>query len=167
MGFSAGFCSGGSSPHTRGAPRRQPQRPRPGGIIPAYAGSTRGRPGRRWSGRDHPRIRGEHVFSMRIEVRLRGSSPHTRGALEVGLVESRLRGIIPAYAGSTFGRFDPNDRKTDHPRIRGEHVSKTLPVLAGGGSSPHTRGAPWPRRRQLARRRIIPAYAGSTSTTRG
>ena len=30
-----------------------------------------------------------------------GSSPHTRGALRVGGVLGDVRGIIPAYAGST------------------------------------------------------------------
>ena len=51
---------GGSSPHTRGAPR--PLSPPPVGsrIIPAYAGSTpAGRRPRRGPP-DHPRIRGEH-----------------------------------------------------------------------------------------------------------
>ena len=50
----------GSSPHTRGAPRRRSRRPSVFGIIPAYAGSTRGKD-------LHP-------------VDIGGSSPHTRGA---------------------------------------------------------------------------------------
>ena len=50
----------------------------------------------------------------------------------------------------------------DHPRIRGEHADDERSVAAGGGSSPHTRGA-----QRLAGAgdrvfRIIPAYAGST-----
>ena len=50
----------GSSPHTRGAPRRRPARLRRPGIIPAYAGSTCHRPLASPTSRDHPRIRGEH-----------------------------------------------------------------------------------------------------------
>ena len=70
----------GSSPHTRGAPRRQAVRVEKGGIIPAYAGSTRARRGPRTGRADHPRIRGEHLSQPPAEVTSIGSSPHTRGA---------------------------------------------------------------------------------------
>ena len=50
----------GSSPHTRGALPHEPVVLAPDGIIPAYAGSTRIPQRRSLSGRDHPRIRGEH-----------------------------------------------------------------------------------------------------------
>ena len=76
-----GVFSAGSSPHTRGARCRARAGRGPGGIIPAYAGSTAA-----WE---------------RIASRGGGSSPHTRGAQvdEIDMVDS-LR-IIPAYAGST------------------------------------------------------------------
>ena len=139
-----GFLSLGSSPHTRGAPRMRREEmakpkdhPRIRGehplahlgdvgcrrIIPAYAGST-----------PRPTRPGSCVP---------GSSPHTRGALDAAearvkeiedhprirgehfdgpLALAHLRGIIPAYAGSTLpSRRYPQDRR---------------------GSSPHTRGAP-------------------------
>ena len=139
----------GSSPHTRGTPAPTPS------TTP-------------WR-RDHPRIRGEH------------HAPHPGGA--------RLPGIIPAYAGNTMissqswvpvPGSSPHTRGTlpshnarledcgDHPRIRGEHSSRTtrsspasriIPAYAGNtargpkqafidlGSSPHTRGtrSGWPR----------------------
>ena len=198
----------GSSPHTRGAPGRPTSFPcarrdhprirgehsilpigeyHATGIIPAYAGSTenlidgilahegssphtRGAQKKQArlieSGRDHPRIRGEHK-APRGQVRL-------------------SRGIIPAYAGSTYGMTvsfgcssgsSPHMRgarsrtsrrsrpRWDHPRIRGEHVHRIvgpipragiIPAYAGStfvgtlgtakrqGSSPHTRGAPLP-----------------------
>ena len=133
----------GSSPHTRGAPRRRRPRGGPGRIIPAYAGSTQPRYAPRGGGGgDHPRIRGEHWCPSRRRARGWGSSPHTRGA------PHRSRWLCVPQG--------------DHPRIRGEHASvakRMSPVL---GSSPHTRGA---RDRVLLRRlgeRIIPAYAGST-----
>ena len=50
----------GSSPHTRGAHGAESQVYPVGGIIPAYAGSTRIRPNRLRKTSDHPRIRGEH-----------------------------------------------------------------------------------------------------------
>ena len=73
----------GSSPHTRGAPSRAWPRRRPGGIIPAYAGSTpREESDGRLSG-DHPRIRGEHPRVEAARRRENGSSPHTRGAPQI------------------------------------------------------------------------------------
>ena len=77
------------------------------------------------------------------------------------MIQTR-KGIIPAYAGSTF-RFLPYRTVTpgssphtrgarrrcartpppggDHPRIRGEHVSAVHYPGLPDGSSPHTRGA--------------------------
>ena len=51
---------------------------------------------------------------------------------------------------------------SDHPRIRGEHSRRTDRCPYPTGSSPHTRGALLPNLHRHARRRIIPAYAGST-----
>ena len=157
----------GSSPHTRGAREAPSWQTTDTRIIPAYAGSTaqggdndvgvmgssphtRGAPLtplRPWARtQDHPRIRGEHRVA----------------AVTVLPVE----GIIPAYAGSTWDRdtawhasdgSSPHTRGAlhlrfllpplteDHPRIRGEHV------VDATGCGP-VRG-------------IIPAYAGSTSTS--
>ena len=51
----------GSSPHTRGARPDGAENDDSGGIIPAYAGSTKSpRKVREWLP-DHPRIRGEHI----------------------------------------------------------------------------------------------------------
>ena len=132
----------GSSPHTRGAPCTS----RPPGVP-------------RW---DHPRIRGEHPASTR-ECRIRsGSSPHTRGALDEIGIGNRGGGIIPAYAGSTSGSSATRGSARDHPRIRGEHKRAFKNARIVIGSSPHTRGAPRSPCRRRRRRRIIPAYAGST-----
>ena len=175
----------GSSPHTRGALRRDTSRrsaswnhPRirrehpvehdhdlaDPGIIPAYAGSTYNR--------------------SNNALCIQGSSPHTWGA-------RRAAASAPAY-------------RRDHPRIRGEHQGHPerphghqgiIPAYAGNtnpskqfvilseGSSPHTRGTPastaatprsaWdhprirgehdgPSGRAGAGPGIIPAYAGNT-----
>ena len=124
---------------------------------------------------------------MRLQCRIRGSSPHTRGArlqhscwLHLHWDHPRIRGehsrlttfsrngtrIIPAYAGSTFMYFTATWRSV--------------------GSSPHTRGAlvgcftcvhvtrdhPRIRGEHAGQKsvcpcayRIIPAYAGSTART--
>ena len=135
--------SRGSSPHTRGAQPRQTHGPALQGIIPAYAGSTRLGSLGSSTGRDHPRIRGEHIVGSVGMVIGWGSSPHTRGAPDrVDRVHDVGR-IIPAYAGSTVCSVTPISRPRDHPRIRGEHTEHTAFTQALMGSSPHTRGAPW------------------------
>ena len=54
----------GSSPHTRGAPRRRLRHRRHSGIIPAYAGSTWSTSSTGPGSADHPRIRGEHPICV-------------------------------------------------------------------------------------------------------
>ena len=160
----ASICTSasGSSPHTRGAPLLADHRRDDDGIIPAYAGSTWICQWRLPLSRDHPRIRGEHVGSLGCGLLRPGSSPHTRGALDPGSAEVLQGRIIPAYAGSTTSSPPPGVGRGDHPRIRGEHRLFTEYERRGGGSSPHTRGAPTPSDRTVAGCWIIPAYAGST-----
>ena len=172
----------GSSPHTRGAPGGDGRSVLSGGIIPAYAGSTR----RRWTKcsirRDHPRIRGEHPLTFICASHRDGSSPHTRGARLRLVTHPGRRIIIPAYAGSTVhpGRWSP--APADHPRIRGEHGDRrrvslgrqvssphtrgarrsTRSLRRSSGSFPHTRGAQWLSAVGVKPDGIIPAYAGST-----
>ena len=138
-----GDVRGGSSPHTRGALFKTKLLPR-----------------QPW---DHPRIRGEHEIPVRPQARVDGSSPHTRGAPGGGVRAEACRGIIPAYAGSTRCSGTSTRRRSDHPRIRGEHGRRPPALRLLGGSSPHTRGAQtrrWCRYRVTG---IIPAYAGSTA----
>ena len=152
----------GSSPHTRGALSGRVRGRFPGRIIPAYAGSTSILRRRNSTHRDHPRIRGEHFQGRELRLRSEGSSPHTRGALPEAGFELADVGIIPAYAGSTDGLPIAEWRRADHPRIRGEHPKRGVWPVGADGSSPHTRGARLGRSRARRRRRIIPAYAGST-----
>ncbi len=156
----------GSSPHTRGAPDC---------VLRVDDDSQ-----------DHPRIRGEHLIAF------------------CGL--TMIPRIIPAYAGSTMitcssvpgrkgssphtrgarrraGRRSP--RRRDHPRIRGEHSSRTnlhdaahgiIPAYAGSttksvmpngktqGSSPHTRGAPQKALCQTAKLKDHPRIRGEHSS---
>ena len=94
-----------------------------------------------------------------------GSSPHTRGALESDVYDWKHSGIIPAYAGSTDVFPLAGDIVPDHPRIRGEHYYLPYRRVTYRGSSPHTRGAPHAGVHVARRPRIIPAYAGSTTST--
>ena len=114
----------GSSPHTRGA--RSPS------ATPGTCSV------------DHPRIRGEHQACPSPPPRRRGSSPHTRGARRGPGPPRGLARIIPAYAGSTTSSPPPAAGPGDHPRIRGEHACLAASRVRPVGSSPHTRGAPFP-----------------------
>ena len=156
----------GSSPHTRGARLGHGHLEDHPGIIPAYAGSTSSAVFACRRSRDHPRIRGEHPRRGAGPHRGAGSSPHTRGARRRQAVPGLLRGIIPAYAGSTIVVADTHAAHADHPRIRGEHARRPSMPIASPGSSPHTRGAPLDPRPPMAPDRIIPAYAGSTTLSR-
>ena len=156
----------GSSPHTRGARDCRRRRGTGAGIIPAYAGSTPSASPPPAPRRDHPRIRGEHILMTPPSTGLSGSSPHTRGAQGLGEICDNLIRIIPAYAGSTGWPKHHIQPHPDHPRIRGEHGVAGRLGPGGGGSSPHTRGARRRRLPSLSRRRIIPAYAGSTRPRR-
>ena len=133
----------GSSPHTRGARRWVAACCLVWRIIPAYAGSTAPAP--------------------EMTALIPGSSPHTRGAPHARRRHAPARRIIPAYAGSTWALRSAPILMTDHPRIRGEHHGIPAGEAARPGSSPHTRGARAGPGRGCGARRIIPAYAGSTT----
>ena len=70
----------GSSPRMRGAPRLLQGHLPPGGIIPAYAGSTRFEMQTTLDERDHPRVCGEHGMDKSMIKIAQGSSPRMRGA---------------------------------------------------------------------------------------
>ena len=154
----------GSSPRMRGAQdvaRVVAGAPR---IIPAYAGSTTtpalmpSKPG------DHPRVCGEHMRDRFTDESDLGSSPRMRGALDGGRDIFRVRGIIPAYAGSTATSPIKSAASWDHPRVCGEHCGKQCRRPGEPGSSPRMRGALRRWRLRTLSPRIIPAYAGSTNT---
>ncbi len=131
----------GSSPLTRGARRRCPQRDPAPGLIPAHAGSTSTKNYRIVICRAHPRSRGEHSGYLILCLRILGSSPLTRGAQLGGSVRCSGIGLIPAHAGSTQAGWYPEAPLGAHPRSRGEHALGNLAQAPGRGSSPLTRGA--------------------------
>ena len=132
----------GSSPHARGALAAPGHAEVAEGIIPACAGSTANRPGRSPGGRDHPRMRGEHLLDAPRVSCATGSSPHARGAQPVQADSRCAYGIIPACAGST--------------------ACSCTGSIGVGGSSPHARGALDTRQGFPIVTGIIPACAGST-----
>jgi len=155
----------GSSPLARGAPRLSLCRPRATGIIPAGAGSTVGliRLTFRWW--DHPRWRGEHASEASAPASSAGSSPLARGAQYRQLDRAAPTRIIPAGAGSTKPLAGRLGKWPDHPRWRGEHGQRSGVSVHPHGSSPLARGAPDHQGLVHVALRIIPAGAGSTSSS--
>ena len=146
----------------RGAWRESIHTILPAGIIPAYAGSTLSPSCQTPLWWDYPRVCGEHKSLTEKESAREGSSPRMRGALEVGVGDLALPGIIPAYAGSTWTSQAGSRTRRDHPRVCGEHAHEARPSSSRTGSSPRMRGARGDTQFLRLRSGIIPAYAGST-----
>ena len=152
----------GSSPLTRGK-RVPPQgHGEAKGLIPAHAGKTTNFSLFKVNRMAHPRSRGENLVDKPNVLAHLGSSPLTRGKLEVGLLGSGSLGLIPAHAGKTSdGKYTPSEVGA-HPRSRGEN-SWTRPASpTRSGSSPLTRGKLAHVVLAVAVRGLIPAHAGKT-----
>ena len=158
--------SRGSSPLTRGKPRRRHARAVTFGLIPAHAGKTYRAIPRRFSGRAHPRSRGENPIRPSPRYRSNGSSPLTRGKQETAANQDPESGLIPAHAGKTEFTGALVDGSGAHPRSRGENLKCGFAESSGGGSSPLTRGKLVAQGRERVVRGLIPAHAGKTSRTR-
>ncbi len=152
----------GSSPLARGALDRRHLTVDVGRLIPARAGSTPSRPGRRARPTAHPRSRGEHGAYITDNGDGTGSSPLARGARARRPPVGRTVGLIPARAGSTVRDGCSLVAGRAHPRSRGEHNPWIARRLRTIGSSPLARGARAGGSSSLASRRLIPARAGST-----
>ena len=76
-----------------------------------------------------------------------------------------VEGIIPAYAGNTKWCGDYLNKRGDHPRVYGEHLSTAADIDMRLGSSPRMRGTPLVADPVGGRDGIIPAYAGNTAPT--
>ena len=159
------FCVlwiGGSSPRVRGLHRWWISMAGRGGIIPARAGFTHGKPWGRLGLTDHPRACGVYAQAQFPPLLVRGSSPRVRGLRGVNPSSSLRRRIIPARAGFTVYLSLVGVCWGDHPRTRGVYAVVCGPVGVRWGSSPHTRGLPRGLIRGHKKRGIIPAHAGFT-----
>ena len=94
----------GSSPLTRGKPRKSPRQAGYVRLIPAHAGKTASRTRQSRSGPAHPRSRGENGTGATVGRGAQGSSPLTRGKLTRRDSDVPSRGLIPAHAGKTMTR---------------------------------------------------------------
>ena len=153
----------GSSPLTRGKPRRRTPRRAHTGLIPAHAGKTCSEVGEPFLGRAHPRSRGENNVSQTCENFAQGSSPLTRGKPGALNDRSHPAGLIPAHAGKTAESFRSRPEWRAHPRSRGENDATNKFADTLRGSSPLTRGKRRSAVRLLGHDGLIPAHAGKTS----
>ena len=152
----------GSSPLTRGKPRRFALPLLLLRLIPAHAGKTCAGEMRICGRRAHPRSRGENEIARRARKRVNGSSPLTRGKLELLARMTARGGLIPAHAGKTFTWKRADAPVPAHPRSRGEN---SWPAESAGdllGSSPLTRGKRGDARGLRVGSGLIPAHAGKT-----
>ena len=133
-----------SSPRVRGAAAHRADDSDGLGIIPACAGSS-------------PRT----FFNADVP----GSSPRVRGAADHRRHRSGNRGIIPACTGSRGSALPCSAPRRDHPRVCGEQVFLPLIKTSQKGSSPRVRGAGERVQRGRGDPGIIPACAGSRTST--
>ena len=156
----------GSSPLSRGILGHKNIEGRLQRIIPALAGNTLTSRGESEKPPDHPRSRGEYPDSCRSSFILVGSSPLSRGILEVIRCWTPIGRIIPALAGNTYPLYTHPARHTDHPRSRGEYHPVAPPPKKHSGSSPLSRGIPIGAGQPRPCKGIIPALAGNTAPSR-
>ena len=92
-----------------------------------------------------------------------GSSPLTRGTRQEIEKSESWKGLIPARAGNTTGKFHPGGKGTAHPRLCWEHGTPFSVSQAALGSSPLAQGTFLEGLLCLRPARLIPARAGNTS----
>ena len=132
------------------------------GLIPARAGKTRARRPQRVVPTAHPRVGGENVEAARAYYNPGGSSPRGRGKLRAQGRGRDSFGLIPAWAGKTYGSHTLTVPSWAHPRVGGENELMAFAMSSFVGSSPRGRGKPakiFPAHHLL---RLIPARAGKT-----
>ena len=115
---------------------------------------------------DHPRVCGELPCEAVFFSAAIGSSPRMRGTHCDGLGSPLNGRIIPAHAGNSYPSELTEERDPDHPRACGELGRITSSGLSGLGSSPRMRGTHVLAAKIGPTRRIIPAHAGNSLTSR-
>ena len=152
----------GSSPRVRGtgSPSRTPLADRR--FIPACAGNSLARAGRRRAPAVHPRVCGEQGCIPQASMGRYGSSPRVRGTGGLHLPQQREHRFIPACAGNRPSSARSSAPSSVHPRVCGEQVPGSRRSRRSGGSSPRVRGTASVDPDLVAPSRFIPACAGNS-----
>ena len=136
-----GMCETmGSSPRMRGTPPYIGVMRLREGLIPTYAGNTRGAVANLHRVRAHPHVCGEHYDVNLFHGHSEGSSPRMRGTRDDLEPNAAATGLIPTYAGNTYPNPDPYAQARAHPHVCGEHLCLNYALLKKAGSSPRMRG---------------------------
>ena len=154
----------GSSPLTRGKQKMGRAPLAAWRLIPAHAGKTTGTARSAHFRRAHPRSRGENDGVVMMWAIRGGSSPLTRGKLQVVPEIRPVMRLIPAHAGKTCLGGVPGGWGEAHPRSRGENCQPGRAPTRHPGSSPLTRGKQGRVHTRPQACRLIPAHAGKTET---
>ena len=160
------WLASGSSPLTRGKPRRALHGLRESGLIPAHAGKTRGQRYSSVTSTAHPRSRGENTLRTLQQGTGPGSSPLTRGKRRARRRRGPRAGLIPAHAGKTPKQIRTVIMSGAHPRSRGENQGVGRELGKVEGSSPLTRGKRLFSFPHPVVGGLIPAHAGKTRRLR-
>ena len=91
----------GSPPHARGKEQGNVSVQFRIGITPAHAGKSHRTCRCTRCNQDHPRTRGEKLFTGLLLTIFMGSPPHTRGKVSVRPAPTGRAGITPAHAGKS------------------------------------------------------------------
>ena len=119
------ICRAGSSPRARGTLGKKIGPAKFLRIIPASAGNSRVRQAPLLHEPDHPRERGELRSAATTFCTKAGSSPRARGTRSRRVQIGRGARIIPASAGNSCGCGCSGTKRPDHPRERGELVTRS------------------------------------------
>ncbi len=131
-----------------------------GGTTPACAGTTSPGRGRRGRGRDHPRVRGDHLADGLDHDALLGPPPRGRGPPPGRPRRHHDPGTTPACAGTTScPGCDASAEEGPPPRARGPHHGGA-PRARLMGTTPACAGTTWRRHSGGTTRRDHPRVRG-------
>ena len=102
MGLTEDVIGRGSSPRIRGTPASDHLALEAVGLTPVYTGNTSRRHHLGGRAQAHPRVYGEHFFSVLLIWPAYGSPPCIRGTRGKHLPTSRRPGLTPVYTGNTL-----------------------------------------------------------------
>ena len=110
-------------------------------LIPTCVGSTAFGLFPGVVGAAHPHVCGEHNSFTILPFKIFGSSPRVWGALNNPLDIIPDGRLIPTCVGSTPTRREPENPRTAHPHVCGEHEEHQIMKSLYHGSSPRVWGA--------------------------
>ena len=112
--------------------------------------------------KDHPRVCGEKIYSVRDNIAEQGSPPRMRGKAKFTRRAQRDYRITPACAGKRLYYSCAPAILEDHPRMCGEKTIYVDTYPGTLGSPPHVRGKVCRLGSKTVSAGITPACAGKS-----